>query len=588
MGFQLSPGVSITETDLTTIVPAVATTAAAFCGKFQWGPVDEITLITKENELRTKFGLPVDDNAIDWLTAASFLAYGNNLQVVRTFDQGLGMVNAADKLSESTDGDNQIHNETDYLSKSASSLQSNFGTFAAKYPGELGNSLRVVILDNEDHAENSTDASDSNFNTWMQEFDSEPGTSDQIKAITGTDIHDEIHVLVLDANGAWTGTKDTVLERFAFVSKASNATKSDGTSNFYKDVINKTSEYVWFTGHLDAVTASEVQTTGTAWGTEVDASTTRFKCIKDSYYSTTFSGGTSNFEGVTGQDAIDAFEKHFANPEVTDVSLLITGDMTAVQQANIVDIADERKDCIAFLSCREGSGSHSVINLTDCTDHKTALNRSSSYAVLDSGWKYMYDRYNDTFRYVPLNGDVAGCVVQTDEDNDPWFSPAGFNRGRIRNVTKLPFNPNKTERDTLYKNGINPVVTFEGEGTILFGDKTLLARPSAFDRINVRRLFIVIEKAIATAAKYSLFEFNDFFTRQQFKSMIEPYLRDVQSRRGLTDFKVICDETNNTPAVIDSNRFVADIFIKPNRAINFIQLNFIATPTGLDFEEIGG
>tara|TARA_Y100001937_G_scaffold128764_1_gene207737 strand:+ start:426 stop:2192 length:1767 start_codon:yes stop_codon:yes gene_type:complete len=588
MGFQLSPGVSITETDLTTIVPAVATTAAAFCGKFQWGPVDEICLITKENQLRTKFGLPVDENAIDWMTAASFLSYGNNLQVVRTFDQGLGMANASDAGSDSTSGDNQIHNETHYLSKSAASLQTNFGTFAAKYPGELGNSIRVVILDNEDAAENSTHASASEFDTFIAEFDAEPGTSDQVKAITGREVFDEIHILVLDANGAWTGTKDSVLERFAFVSKASNATKSDGTSNFYKDVVNKTSEYIWFTGHLDVVTAAEVQDDGTAWGTEVDASTVRFKCIKDSYYSTTLSGGDANLDGTTGADAIDAFNKHFANAEVTDVSLLITGDMDATQQQSIVDIADERKDCIAFLSCRESTGAHDVINLEDCTTHKTTLGRSSSYAVLDSGWKYMYDRYNDTFRYVPLNGDVAGCVVQTDEDNEPWFSPAGFSRGRIRNVTKLPFNPNKTERDTLYKNGINPVVTFEGEGTVLFGDKTLLSRPSAFDRINVRRLFIVIEKAIATAAKFSLFEFNDFFTRQQFKSMVEPFLRDVQSRRGLTDFKVICDETNNTPAVIDSNRFVADIFIKPNRAINFIQLNFIATPTGLDFEEIGG
>jgi len=576
MGFQLSPGVNVTETDLTTIIPAVATTAAAFAGKFQWGPVDEITLITKENQLRTVFGGPVDDNAIDWFVAASFLSYGNNLQVVRT--QGAGMVNAS--VDESTDG--LIKNEEDYVNHTESVLNG-FGEFIAKYPGELGNALSVVLIDSDDGAGTALDANRAGF---LAEFDAAPGTSDRAEAITGAStIDDEIHILVLDKTGAWTGSKDTVLEKFAFVSKASNATKPDGTSNYYKDVINKESKYIWWGKHADE---DETTTGATAWGSEITDTVTQFKQLDDAFHRFDLTGGAADLSNTDGDDAIDAFETHFANASVTDVSLLITGDMTAVQQQSIVDIADERKDCIAFLSCREGSGAHSVINLADCTTHKSTLARSSSYAVLDSGWKYMYDRYNDTYRYVPLNGDIAGCTVQTDETNDPWYSPAGFTRGRIRNVVKLPFNPNKTERDTLYKNGINPVCTFEGEGTVLFGDKTLLSRPSAFDRINVRRLFIVLEKAIATAAKFSLFEFNDFFTRQQFKSMVEPFLRDVQSRRGITDFKVVCDETNNTPAVIDSNRFVADIFIKPNRVINFIQLNFIATPTGLDFEEIGG
>ncbi|NWJ57978.1 phage tail sheath subtilisin-like domain-containing protein, partial [Marine Group I thaumarchaeote] len=282
------------------------------------------------------------------------------------------------------------------------------------------------------------------------------------------------------------------------------------------------------------------------------------------------------------------FEEHFSNADVVDVSLLICGQLTATQAASIVDIAEERKDCIAFISCQEADQAHSTLDKADCITYRNAINRSSSYAVLDSGWKYLYDRYNDSYHYIPLNGDIAGCTVQTDLERDPWWSPAGFNRGRIRNVVKLPFNPSKTERDELYSAQINPVVTFEGEGTILFGDKTMLTRPSAFDRINVRRLFIVLEKSIATAAKYSLFEFNDFFTRQQFISMVTPFLREVQGRRGIQDFKVICDETNNTPQVIDSNNFVADIFIKPNRVINYIQLNFIATPTGMNFDEIGG
>jgi phage tail sheath protein FI len=216
------------------------------------------------------------------------------------------------------------------------------------------------------------------------------------------------------------------------------------------------------------------------------------------------------------------------------------------------------------------------------------LNVSSSYAVLDSGYKFMFDRFNDVFRYVPLSGDIAGLAVRSDFETETWFSPAGFNRGQLRDVVKLALNPKQIQRDQLYSNGINPVVSFPGQGTLLFGDKTMLAKPSAFDRINVRRLFIVLEKAIATAAKFQLFEFNDSFTRAQFKSLIEPFLLDVQSRRGIIDFKVVCDESNNTPEIIDRNEFVADIFIKPNRSINFITLNFIATRTGVNFDEIAG
>ena len=213
---------------------------------------------------------------------------------------------------------------------------------------------------------------------------------------------------------------------------------------------------------------------------------------------------------------------------------------------------------------------------------------SSSYATLDSGWKYQFDKYNDLYRFVPLNGDVAGLMVRTDNTRDPWWSPAGFNRGNVKNVVKLPYNPLKAQRDQLYKKGINPIVTFPGQGTVMFGDKTLLAKPSAFDRINVRRLFIVLEKAISTASKFTLFEFNDDFTRAQFRNMVEPFLRDVQGRRGIFDFRVVCDESNNTGEVIDRNEFIGDIYIKPARSINFIQLNFVAVRTGVEFEEVVG
>ncbi len=273
-------------------------------------------------------------------------------------------------------------------------------------------------------------------------------------------------------------------------------------------------------------------------------------------------------------------------------SLILGGDGNLTKSVHIINnIAEVRKDCIAVISPRRSD----VVNNSgyvgkDVDDTITYRNSlpSSSYAVLDSGYKYIYDKYNDIYRYVPLNGDTAGLMVRTDNERDPWFSPAGFNRGQVKNVIKLATNPTKGQRDQLYKSGINPVVTFPGQGTVLFGDKTLLAKPSAFDRVNVRRLFIVLEKAIATAAKFTLFEFNDEFTRAQFRNLVEPFLRDVQGRRGIYDFRVVCDESNNTPEVIDRNEFVGDIYVKPARSINFIQLNFVAVRTGVEFSEIVG
>ncbi len=285
----------------------------------------------------------------------------------------------------------------------------------------------------------------------------------------------------------------------------------------------------------------------------------------------------------------------FASTDDVDVALVMTGKSrggtNGEQIANyLVDnIAEVRKDCIVLASPEKADVVNNN-NLDEASDTVTFRNslRSSSYLVIDSGYKYQYDKYNDVFRYVPLNGDIAGLCVRTDATRDPWFSPAGFNRGQIKNLVKLAYNPDKADRDLLYKNGINPVATFPGQGTVLFGDKTALSKPSAFDRINVRRLFIVLEKAIATAAKFSLFEFNDEFTRAQFVSLVEPFLRDVQGRRGIYDYRVVCDNTNNTGEVVDRNEFVGDIYIKPAKSINFIQLNFVAVRTGVAFDEIVG
>ena len=561
MANQLSPGVVVTEKDLTSVVPSVATTAGAFAGAFQWGPVGQVTTVDSENTLVERFGKPNDTTFQSFFTAANFLSYGNNLQLIRVVNQGTARNAVANASATAVIITNDDSYDSLYADGSAS-----VGEWAAKYPGDLGNSLKVSIADG------------NAWSTWTysSSFDSQPTTSTYVSSRGGS--HDELHVVVIDEDGLWTGTAGTVLERFPFVSKASDAKKADGTSAFYKSVINDTSKYVWWMDHTSNVTA-----TGTAWGSSANASL--------------FANLTSNVtvslsKGVSGDTPTDGNLQTalsvFVNDELYDISLMPLGNVSSTVANYVIgSVAEVRKDVVVFISPpgtsvinNAGSEATSIVTFRDTLT-------SSSYAVLDSGWKYQYDRYNDVYRWVPLNGDTAGTTVRTDFVADPWFSPAGFNRGQIKNVVKLAYSPGKTDRDILYKKGVNPVVSFPGNGTVLFGDKTLLAKPSAFDRINVRRLFIVLEKSIATAAKYQLFEFNDGFTRAQFKNLVEPFLRDVQGRRGITDFKVVCDESNNTGEVIDGNEFVADIFIKPARAINFIQLNFVATRTGISFETVG-
>ena len=436
----------------------------------------------------------------------------------------------------------------------------NLGEFASKYPGTIGNSILVSMADS------------ATFSTWRYQtlFDAAPSTSASVASRSGS--NDEIHVIIIDATGEISGVAGTVLEKFSFVSKSRDAKNSDGSTNYYKDVINNGSKFVYVLDH-------PISTTN--WG---GASTTSFDSLTANVTSTLTGGVDGN--QVSSANILAGFN-YFSNDELYDVSLIPMGPTSTTSVVNsVISIAENRRDCMVFVSPPYEDVVNVLNQATNITEYRDTLT-NSSYAVLDSGWKYQYDRYNDKYRYVPLNGDTAGLAARTDYIADPWFSPAGYNRGVIKNVVKLAYSPSKTDRDTLYKKGVNPVVTFPGQGTLLFGDKTLLARPSAFDRINVRRLFIVLEKAIATASKFQLFEFNDAFTRAQFRNLVEPFLRDVQGRRGVTDFRVICDETNNTDEIVDRNEFVADIFIKPARAINYIQLNFIATRSGVSFEEVG-
>lgn len=593
MAFQISPGVLVQERDLTAIIPAVATTPAGIAGYFTWGPVDQRVIVDGESNLRSLYGTPDNTSANYFFTASNFLQYGNNLTVVRSVDSTslnavgstAGSIGVLIKNSESWD---QNVSSSGY---SNSSLK-----IAAKWPGRFGNSLTVEMCD-------GTTA----FNAWglSSEFPKAPGTSPFLEDRGFTMANDEIHVVVIDRDGVFSGYKNAVLEKFYGLSKCTDAKNPDGSNNFYADTINSDSKYIWWLNNPNGVstnTSTNITSVANQFGL-IAAQTTGagLSLVSSTFVAGATSIGSNGLIGfaLTGGSAAAASTSTlatttdpnsgygmFANADTVDVSLLLGGPLTGNDAANVANLARTRKDCIAFFSAPNNNPlTANATKQQNCISMQTSIG-NNSYAVIDSGYKYQYDRYNDVYRYVPLNGDIAGLCARTDLTNDPWFSPAGLNRGQIKNVVKLAFNPTETDRDVIYPKGVNPVVTFPGDGTVLFGDRTAQTKPSAFDRINVRRLFIVLEKATAIAAKYQLFEFNDQFTRSQFVGFVTPFLRDVQSRRGIYDFKVICDETNNTPEVIDANRFVADIYIKPARSINYIQLNFIATRTGVDFSEI--
>jgi phage tail sheath protein FI len=556
MAFQLSAGVNVSEIDLTTIVPSVSTSTGAFAGPFAWGPAGEIITISDEVRLVDTFGKPDSTNYEYWFSAANFLAYSNNLKVVRAINDGSSK-NATSNTAI------LIKKEDDWENNYSGGSSNTYGVFAARYAGSLGNSLKVSMADA------------NTYSTWTyaSQFTSAPGTTSYASKQGG--VYDEMHVIVIDEDGLISGTQGTILEKYSFVSKGSDSKDDSGNSNYYKNVIAGQSKYIHWMDHPIANGA-------TNWGTTVSAKT--FANLT-SNVTVSLSGGVdgtiSTANVVTAYDAFDS-------AEAVDISLVVSGPANQTLADSLISMCADRKDCLVFLSPEKAD----VVNnpgdeVTDTVAYRNTLT-SSSYAVLDGNWKYQYDKYNDVYRWIPCNGDIAGLCARTDLERDPWFSPGGLNRGILKNVIKLAYNPTKTNRDDLYVKGINPIVSFQGEGTVLFGDKTMLSKPSAFDRINVRRLFIVLEKAIARAARFSLFEFNDQFTRAQFVALVEPFLRDVQGRRGITDFRVVCDETNNTGEVIDRNEFVGDIYIKPARSINFIQLNFVAVRTGVSFDEVVG
>tara|TARA_B110000977_G_scaffold87024_1_gene115868 strand:- start:1090 stop:3210 length:2121 start_codon:yes stop_codon:yes gene_type:complete len=704
MAFQLSPGVNISEVDLTNVTPAVATTEGAIAGVFRWGPTGQRTLITSEKELASRFGKPAtyytDETALvdtwtnheTWFSASNFLGYSDALFVTRVETASLaaaastnwgaiykGKLGNSIQVSHCTSGNYDATDRgetlaltpssvvgvmTGFTTSAGLSLYAGIGdrvvltnnkemvitgistvsdaasgaavTFtsvdaavvdvatntivktahgltqgqAVAYSRGSGTSIEgltngqtyFVIRTDEDNFKlattlaNATATTDpvvaavpvditalgagtshtvtpvttwkSNI-TFSSKYTGAVGYTSSFKTQWGdANLFDAgpstngIHVVARDIDGLITGTLGTVIERWEDLSTTSTSTKFDGSTNFITDVLAQNSSWL-------AVTVEKAV------------------LLK----STTFSSGVTLTSGADGNDETAATMGELAlgydlyvDPAEVDISFIMQGRAKGATLANYIidNIAEVRKDCIAFVSPELSD------TTVDDIIEWTGTVSSSTYAVVDSGYKYQYDKYADVYRWIPMNADVAGLCARTDDVRDPWFSPAGYNRGNVKNVIKLLVNPNKSQRDLLYKKSINPIVTQPGQGTVLFGDKTFTTNVSAFDRINVRRLFIVLEKTIGVAAKSTLFEFNDEFTRAQFKNLVEPFLRDVQGRRGIYDFKVVCDDTNNTGAVIDGNQFVGDIFIKPARSINFIQLNFVAVRSGVEFSEIVG
>ena len=696
MAFQLSPGVNISEIDLTNVTPAVATTEGAIAGVFRWGPTGQRILVTSEKELFARFGKPATyytDNTLTttwtnhetWFSAANFLSYSDALFVTRTADATAAAATSTNfdalykgKLGNSLTVTHCVSGNFDAVARtetltlnpsSTAGVATGFTTSAGitAYAGvgdrvTLSNNTQLVIsaistvsdaaagsavtFDGSDglvailatdtivklahglttgqavqysrgggtaiegldeggfyfvirtdagNFKLATTLANANAGTAVDLVAVGAGTSHTVTPVTtwksnltftskytGASIYastfstqwgdanlfdagpstNGVHVVVRDADGAISGVVGTVLERWENLSTSPTATKYDGSTNFIVDVLEQNSSWIAVSNAKSVLIAA-----------------------------TTFSSGATLTSGSDGLDEVGisvgdlaaGYDLYVDSSEV-DISFVIQGKAKGTTLANYIidNICEVRRDCVAFISPElTDTTVDNIINFTGTLS-------SSTFAVVDSGYKYQYDKYADVYRWIPLNADVAGLCARTDDVRDPWFSPAGYNRGNIKNVVKLLVNPSKAQRDLLYKNSINPVVTQPGQGTVLFGDKTFTSTVSAFDRINVRRLFIVLEKTIGTAAKSTLFEFNDDFTRAQFTNLVEPFLRDVQGRRGIYDFKVVCDETNNTAQVIDSNQFVGDIYIKPARSINFIQLNFVAVRSGVEFSEIVG
>lgn len=630
-----SPGIKITEADQVASIGSIGTTTGALVGEFTWGPINDAVFVTRESELVSKFGIPSASSNVDFLTAASYLAYSSSAYVVRAGDS------AARNATSSGTG-LLVENDEGY----ESATKTGAGHWIARHAGSLGNSLKVVIC------ENSTGFSDPAFAAYKGFFDVAPGTSDYVSNLGGS--NDELHVAVIDEDGEFTGIPGSLLEKFELVSKASDARGIDGGSNYYVTVINETSKYIRWANHVEtnarnatisgavfaageitfttsaphnflageSVVVADVVDSGAASAFDgtftIDSVTsTTFVVTTADPVETYVSGGTANVAGTanwgtaangttfTDGDGTNVHDESltggidttltnterftawdvFSNTLNYDVDVLIGGEGDAAMSNYVGQLAESRKDCVACLTPPKAAVYNNVDSeVADIQSWADALTRST-YVVVDANWKYMYDRYNDSYTYVPCNPDVAGCMARVDFNRSPWVSPAGYENGRILNSVRLAWNPTNSQRDELYKYGINPIISSPGRGTVLFGDKTFTQKKTSFSRINVRRLFITMQSVIGEAADDVLFEQNDSSTRAGFTALVEAYLRTVEAGSGITQFRVVCDDTNNPDEVVNANEFVCDIFVRPIATVNFIQLNFVSVAGASAFSE---
>ena len=598
-----SPAVVVKEIDLTGGVPNVQSTTGATVLNARWGPVDERVLVANEAQLVDTFGSPDTSTTTSFHRANMFLKYSSKLQCVRIIDgttKNATSTTRSDALGPlATSLGKVVKNETDFNSQLSGLSGTDKHTFVAKYPGALGNSLQVQLCLPGKHG-------DSAFNSWTfkGEFDAAPRTSDF--GIKKAATNDEVHAVVIDKGGLFTGTTDTVLERFAFLSLGSNAKDNAGSNIFIKDVINETSQYVWMINGDSSMISTltddaDAAHTQSAFGSTIDSGDNFARNSGTTMVGAGVAPISFNFDSgidvsaISDGQAIAGYDLFVDKDQVEIDFILVPGNatrtsMTAITNHCVAIAQNTRKDCVVVASPARSD----VVNVNNAATITTNIVATadtftkSSYLVMDGNFLKVYDKFNDQFIEIPASSSTAGIMAATDLNRAPWFSPAGSRRGQYLGITSIPFTPTKAQRDTLYKAGVNPIANIPGAGVILFGDKTKLARPSAFDRINVRRLFLVLERAIGRAAEQVLFEFNDEFTRAEFVNIVEPVLREVKGRRGITDFRVVADATNNTPAVIDRNEFIASIFIKPARSINYVTLNFVAVRTGVDFEEVVG
>ena len=598
---SLSPAVVVREFDLTGIVPNVGTTTGVFVGNYRWGPVANPTFVNNEARLAALFATPDTNNSVDFHSAAYFTKYSDQLINIR-------MVTDAAKNSFDSDTINGVSSGLSLAStRSAplvkneqhfddirSALDSDGHSWLGRYPGALGNSLQIQMCG---YAENDSatgsvfdSAAGGAFASWAyrRNFDGRPLTS--AFATNQGASHDEVHVAVIDVDGEFTGTRGTVLETYPYVSLAPNAKNADGSTNYVADVINNQSNFVWLVDAANIDSNYRVAQAGVDATNGIDYGLTIGQGVKTiNLVEGANSGALSADEYIEGFDLVedvDAYQVDFLiAPPVTSSNGSLLADTVITDLDQIAALT--RKDCIVVASPPKSSVVNTNSPVDDTIEFANKL-PSSSYTFLDNNYLKVFDKYNDEYIMIPANSSTAGLMAQTDIQQAPWFSPAGLRRGNYFGVVDIAHSPVKSDRDRLYRANVNPIANIPGSGITLFGDKTMLRRPSAFDRINVRRLFLTLERAIARAAKSVLFEFNDEFTRAEFVNLVEPFLREVKGRRGITDFRVVCDETNNTPEIIDRNEFVATIFIKPARSINFITLNFVAVRTGIDFEEVVG